>query len=93
MIYHGVPGFDPSNDNRIIVQKRLNKKNDIDFSYFERKTFYKNVPIATNFLFVLGCMESGMERAQYIIIDFENNNFNEQTRDASTFDIMNVTEC
>ena len=34
-----------------------------------------------------------MERPQYIIISFENNNFNEQTHDASTFDIMNVTEC
>ena len=25
---------DPSNDNRIIVQKGLNKKNSIDFSYY-----------------------------------------------------------
>ena len=55
-----VPSFDPSNNNRIIVQKGLNKKNNIDFSYFERKTFYRNVPNATNFLFDL-CMESGME--------------------------------
>ena len=38
-------------------------------------------------------MESGMERPQYIIIGFENNNANEQTDDASTFEIMNVTEC
>ena len=38
-------------------------------------------------------MESSMERPQYIIIGFENNNVNEQTHDASTFDIMNVTEC
>ena len=29
-----VPSFDPSNDNKIIVQKGLNKKN-IDFSYYE----------------------------------------------------------
>ena len=56
------------------------------------KTFYKNVPNATNSLFDLG-MESGMERPQYIIIGFENNNVNEQTHDASTFDIMNATEC
>ena len=28
-----VPSIDPSNDNRIIVQKGLNKKNNIDFSY------------------------------------------------------------
>ena len=34
-----------------------------------------------------------MERSQYIIVGFENNNVNEQTHDASTFDIMNVTEC
>ena len=56
-----VPSIDPSNDNRIIVQKGLNKKNNIDFSYYERKTFYKNVHNATNFFFDLG-MEDGMER-------------------------------
>ena len=87
-----VPSIDPSNDNRIIVQKGLSKKNNVDFSYFERTTFYKNVPNATNFLFYLG-MESGMERPQYIIVGFENNNVKEQTHDASTFDVMNVTEC
>ena len=87
-----VPSIDPSNDNRIIVQKGLSKKNNVDFSYYERKTFYKNVPNATNFLFDLG-MESGMERPQYIIVGFEISNVNEQTHDASTFDIMNVTEC
>ena len=75
-----VPSIDPSNYNRIIVQKGLNKKNNVDFSYYERKTFYKNVPNATNFLFDLG-MESGTERPQYIIIGFENNNVNEQTQD------------
>ena len=69
-----VPSIDPSNDNRIIVLKRLTKKNNIDFSYYERKTFYNNVPNATNFLFDLG-MESGMEIPQYIIIGFEINNF------------------
>ena len=87
-----VPSIDPSNDNRIIVQKGLNKKNNVDVSYYERKTFYQNVPNATNFLFDLG-MESGMERPQYITVGFENNNVNEQTHDASTFDVMNVTEC
>ena len=87
-----VPSIDPSNDNRIIVQKGLCKKNNVDFGYCERKTFYKNVPNATNFLFDLG-MESGIERPQYIIVGFENNNVNEQTHDASTFDTMNVTEC
>ena len=87
-----VPSIDPSNDNRIIVQKGLNKKNNVDFSFYERKTFCKNVPNATNFLFDI-VMESGMERPQYIIVGFENNNVNEKTHDASTFDIMNVTEC
>ena len=87
-----VPSIDPSNDNRIIVQKGLNKKNNVDFSYYERKTFYKNVPNATKFLFDLG-MERGMERPQYIKVGFENNNVNEQIHDASTFHIMNVTEC
>ena len=87
-----VPRIDPSNDNRIIVQKGLSKKNNVDFIYYERRTFYKNVPNATNFLFDLG-MESGMERPQYIIVGFKNNNINEQTHDASTIDIMNVTEC
>ena len=87
-----VPSIDPSNDNRIIVQKGLSKKNSVDFSYYERKTCYKNVPNATNFLFDLG-MESGMERPKYIIVGFENTNVNEQTHDASTFHIMNVTEC
>ena len=38
-----VPSIDPSNDNRIIVQKGLCKKINVDFSYYERKTFYKNV--------------------------------------------------
>ena len=87
-----IPSTDPINDNRIVVQKGLNKKKNIDFIYYERKTFFKNMPNATNFLFDLG-MESGMERPQYIIIGFENNNVNERTHDASTFDIMNVTEC
>ena len=74
------------------MQKGLSKKNNVDFSYNERKTFYKNVPNATNFLFDLG-IESGMERPQYIIVGFENNNVNEPTHDASTFAVMNVTEC
>ena len=83
--------FGPSNDNRIIVRKGLNKKNNVDFSYYERKTFHKNVPNATNFLLDLG-IEFCMERSQCIIIGFENNNPNEQSHDASTFDIIIVTE-
>ena len=34
-----VPSIDPSNDNRIIVQKVLIKKNNIDFSYYEKDIF------------------------------------------------------
>ena len=86
-----VPSIDPSNDNKIIVQKGLSKKNNVDFSYYEGKTFYKNVLNATNFLFDLS-MESGMERPQFIKIRFENTKVNEQTHDASTFHIMNVNE-
>ena len=71
------------------MKKCLSKKNNVDFSYKERKKFYKNVPNATNFLFDLG-IESGMERPQYITIGFENNNVNEQTHDASTFQLVNV---
>ena len=73
------------------MQKGLNKKNNVDFSYYERKTFYKNVPNATNFLFDLG-IQSGMETPQYIIVGFESSNVNEQTHDASTFDVIIVTE-
>ena len=87
-----MPSIDSSNDNKIIVQKSLSKKNNVDFSYYETKTFYKNVPNANNFLFDLG-MQSGIEGPQYIIVGFENNNVNEQTHDANTFHIMKVTEC
>ena len=64
-----MPSIGPSSDIRIIVQKGLSKKNNVDFSYYyERKTFYKNVPNSTHFLFDLG-MENGMERPpQYIIV-------------------------
>ena len=34
-----VPSIDLSNDNRISVQKGLSKKNNVDFSFYERKTF------------------------------------------------------
>ena len=87
-----VPSSDPSKDNRIFVQKGLSKKNNVYFSNYERKTFHKTAPNATNFLFDLST-ESGMERPQYIVVGFEINNVNEQTHYASTFDIMNVTEC
>ena len=75
-----LPSIDPSNVMRIIVQKGLSKKNNVDFSYYERKTFYKNVPNATKFLFDLG-MENGRERPQYIIVGFENNNVNVSDND------------
>ena len=66
--------------------------NNFDFSYYERKTFYRNVPNATNFLVDHG-MESGMERPQYIIICYIKNNVIDQTHDESTFDKLNVTVC
>ena len=65
-----VPSIDPGIDNRFIVQKGLNKKNNIGYSYYEKKTFYKNVPNANYFLFDLG-IESGLKRPQTVIIDFE----------------------
>ena len=83
--------INPSNDDRNIAQKGLNKKYNIDFSYYERKTFYKNLTNATNFLFDFG-MESGIERPQYIMIGFEKNNVDEQTHDASIFNELNDTE-
>ena len=76
-----MPSFDPSNDSRIIVQKGLSKKNNVDFSYYERETFHKNVHNATYFLFDLG-MKSGMENHRYIfypedrmIINYGTNNY------------------
>ena len=50
------------------------------------------MPIATKFFFDLG-KELVMEKPQNIIVGFENNNVNEQIEDATTFDVMNVTEC
>ena len=42
-----VPCIDPSYD-RIIVQKRLSRKNNTDFNFYEKRHFfYKNVPDAT----------------------------------------------
>ena len=32
-----VPSIDPGNDNRSIVQKGLNKKNNFGYSYYEKK--------------------------------------------------------
>ena len=83
--------IDPSNDNKIFVQKGLSKKINIDFNFYERKTFYKNVSDATNFLFDIG-IESCFEIPQYIIVTFENSNFNDQTIDASIFNEMDVNE-
>ena len=69
-----VPSIDPSKDSRIIVQKGLKKRNNIDLSYYERKKFCENVPSATIFLFDFS-MESGIERPKYMIIDIENINY------------------
>ena len=40
-----VPNIDPSNDTRIIVQKGLSKQNNVDLSYYERKTFLRMYPM------------------------------------------------
>ena len=40
-----VPGIDPSNDNRIIVHKGLSKKNNVDFSYYEKRRFIRMYPM------------------------------------------------
>ena len=76
---------DPSNDNRIILQKVLNKKNNTDLSFYKRKTFYTDVANASNFLFDIG-VESGFEITHNIIVTFGNKNFHDQTYDASMFD-------
>ena len=60
-----IPSIDSKNDNRSTGQKGIIKENNVDFSYYERKTFYENVLDANNFLFDLG-MESDMERSQYV---------------------------
>ena len=46
-----VPSIDPSNDNRIIVQKRINKKNSVDFSYYERH-FIRMYPMLLTFCLI-----------------------------------------
>ena len=56
------------------------------------KHFIGMYPMLLTFCLIL-VWKVGWERAQYIVIGFENNNINEQTHDASTFHIMNVTEC
>ena len=38
-------------------------------------------------------VDGGIERPQKLIIRFEIKNFNEQTYDASIFDVINVAEC
>ena len=35
-----VPCIDPSNDNRILLQNGLSKKNILDFSFYERKKHF-----------------------------------------------------
>ena len=58
----------------------------------KERHFLRMYPMLLTSCFDLG-MESGMERPQYIIVGFENINVNGQTHDASTFHIMNVTDC
>ena len=43
-----VPSIDHSIDIRVLVQRELSKNNNIDSGFHEKKTFYKNLPIANN---------------------------------------------
>ena len=87
-----MPSIDHSTDNRVIVQKELSKKYNIDFAFYERKTFYKNLPIATNYFFDLD-VEGCFKIPHRIILSFENDNVNAQTSDGGIFKESNVTEC
>ena len=40
-----VTSIDPSNDNRIFVQKGLNKKNNHEFSFMEERNFIRMYPM------------------------------------------------
>ena len=84
--------IDPSNDIRLTVQKGLSKKNNIDFCFYGRKTFYKNEPDANNFFFHIG-VESAFEVPQYATVTFKIKNVNGQTNDGSIFSDIDATEC
>ena len=86
-----VPYIDPRNDNRITVQKGLSKNNIVVFSFYKRKTFYKNVTDATNLLFELG-VKSGFEIPQDIMVISENNSVNDHNNDSSILNEMDITE-
>ena len=64
----------------------------MDVCFYERKSFFKNVPDATIFSIDIG-IESCFEILQYIIVAFEKSNVNGQTNDSSVFNEMNVIEC
>ena len=49
-----LPSIGPSNDNRIIVQKGLNKKNSIVISYYEKRQFIRMYPmLQTSYLILV----------------------------------------
>ena len=48
-----IPSIVPSNNNRIIVQKGLNKKNNIDFSYYERHFIRMYPMLLTSYLILV----------------------------------------
>ena len=45
-----VPSIDPINDNRVIVQKGLNRKNNIVFRYYERHFIGMCLMLLTSYL-------------------------------------------
>ena len=87
-----VRSIDHSNENTIIVQRELIKKNNMDLSFYDIKTFFRNVPDATIFLFDL-VVENVFKMPQYVIVTYQNNDFNEQSNVSSIFKEMDVTEC
>ena len=77
-------------ENRINVQRGLIKNNNIDFSFYEKKTIYKDASDATKFLSDSG-VESSFEIPQFIFVTFENIKVNEQYHDANIFNEMDAT--
>ena len=63
--------------------KRKRSKKEVAFSYYDRRTFSKNVHNASNFSFDLG-----MERPVYAICAFEKIDASRQTHDATVLSYL-----
>ena len=86
-----VPIIDTSKRNRTFVQKVVKKGIFLTVVIMKERHFIR-MCLMLLFFFDLG-KELVIEKPQNIIVGFENNNVDEQTDDATTFDVMNVTEC